>query len=210
MMRAQSVSRETIADLELFEAEVRKWTPKINLVSKSTLENLWDRHILDSLQLTEMAPTTGLWVDMGSGGGFPGIVLAIWAKHNVPKLQFKLIESDARKSAFLLNCVQKFDLNVVVHIERVESMDDLTANVVSARALASLDELLAMSERLLASDGICVFPKGITHLAEVQEAKKQWSFEHDVIQSTTNAGAAVLRISNVRRAEKNTADTRGC
>ena len=132
---AQNVSRETLDRLLTFQSLVRKWNPAINLVSRADLSDLWGRHILDSVQIFDLLPpNASIWCDFGSGGGFPGLVVAILAKEKAPALKTVLIESDKRKSVFLRQVVNDLGLNAKVLSERIDEASPQSADVVSARA----------------------------------------------------------------------------
>lgn len=192
------VSRETLSALLQFEQLVRRWTPAINLVSKATLPEIWSRHILDSTQIFSLCPPKAVtWADFGSGGGFPGIVVAILAQQLKPDLRVTLVESDLRKATFLRQAAQALSLPVAVRSARIESLDSLHADVVSARALAALPELLAHADRHLAAGGIAIFPKGARYAEELAEAQKSWAFDADVQQSQSDSEAAILVIRNI-------------
>lgn len=194
------VSRETSDRLKSFAALVRKWNPKINLVSPKTLDQLEARHIADSEQVWEFAGVAdGHWVDLGSGGGFPGLVVAIRAAEAAPGMHFTLVESDQRKSAFLMTAARELGLQVNVLAQRIEQVPPLAADIISARALASLADLLWMTERHLASDGIAIFPKGERHAIEVDEARQSWRFDMEMAQSRTEDGARLLKLRNIQR-----------
>ena len=183
------VSRETLSALLQFEQLVRRWNPAINLVSKSTLSEIWPRHILDSTQIFSLCPPKAVtWADFGSGGGFPGIVVAILAAQLKP---------DLRKATFLRQAAQTLALPVAVHSARIESLGLLQADVVSARALAPLPELLAHAHRHLAEGGIAIFPKGARYTEELAEAQKSWAFDVDVQRSQSDPDAAILVIRNI-------------
>ena len=143
------VSRETFERLEVFSEVLTKWNPKINLVSRKSLEDLWTRHILDSVQVFEIAPNTKTWLDIGSGGGLPGIIVAILAAERSPETKVTLMESDQRKCAFLRNAARECGVQVTVKSQRIEEAEPESAGVMSARALADLDILLGYSERHL-------------------------------------------------------------
>ena len=193
-----NVSRETHSKLQAFLALVIKWNRTINLVSTNSLLDGWTRHMLDSAQLWGAAQILdGLWLDMGSGGGFPGLVMAIIAKEQAPNMRISLIEADRRKSVFLSEAARQLSLTVDVHPDRVERISGLAASVVSARALAPLDELLGRAKRHLAAGGVAVFPKGQGFEAELSEARKRWRFDCDCIQSKTDPKAVMLRIENI-------------
>ena len=196
------VSRETIKKLEEYVALVVKWNPKINLISKGDLEDIWDRHIEDSAQiisLTEIGPS---WVDLGSGGGFPGIVVAILLRSISPSTKVVLVESDGRKATFLRQVALKLDLNCDVLNKRIEVISIEENTVLSARALATLPKLLDIIQPLTHKDTVCLFMKGKNFSKELKLAQDTWSFDCDVVQSQTNAEAAVLVIRNICRAKK--------
>jgi 16S rRNA (guanine527-N7)-methyltransferase len=202
LVEGLNVSRETIAALHGFQTLVQRWNPAINLVSKASLSQLWSRHILDSAQIFTFCPAHAQsWADLGSGGGFPGIVIAILAKELMPDLRLTLVESDARKATFLRQAVQAFSLPVTVQCRRIESVEPLRADVLSARALASLLDLLGFAERHLAPGGTAIFLKGERFPEEVAEARKTWAFDVDLQPSLSEAKAAILVIRNIRRAQ---------
>lgn len=198
-MHDLDVSRETIEKLKQFEALVRKWNPKINLVSKSSLDNLWSRHIVDSIQVIRTLNPKGKWVDLGSGGGFPGLVVALFASTELPDLTVTLIESDQRKAAFLRNAARECQATCTVLSKRIEQVEPQCADILSARALADLAKLLEFSERHLKPDGTALFPKGITWEKEVEDARLKWSFDIEVIKSITEPNASILKIKGVTR-----------
>lgn len=195
------VSRETAGRLDAYAALLEKWNPAINLVARSTLPDLWTRHILDSAQLLDLAPAGATsWVDLGSGGGFPGLVVAILAAERRPRLTLTLVESDLRKATFLGTVVRELGLTTRICAERSESLDPLGADVVSARALAPLTELLSHAKRHLAPGGVALFPKGAAHEAEIAEALERWRFSVQKHPSRTEPEAVVLSIGDIARA----------
>lgn len=193
-----NVSRETMDRLDDFVALVEKWNPKINLVSKKSVESIWERHVLDSAQVLEYGNIKGKWVDIGSGGGFPGIVAAILAREFSPDLSFVLVESDQRKAAFLRAAARATGVNLDVLAERVENIPSLQAQTISARALAPLDKLLEFANFHLAPNGIALFPKGASYKNEVEEARKRWDFELEDISSKSDGEAMILRIGTIK------------
>lgn len=196
-----SVSRETFAALQALEALVRRWTPAINLVSKGTLPHLWTRHIVDSAQLFSLCPESAeTWVDMGSGGGFPGLVIAILAREARPNLRVTLVESDLRKATFLRQAAQTLNLDVEVKSQRIESLEPLHADVLSARALASLQELVAIASQHLQPNGLAIFPKGARFQEELAQARETWAFDVDTRPSLSDGEAAILVIRSIHRA----------
>jgi len=193
------VSRETIQDLEAFAALTIKWTVKINLIAKASIPEIWDRHIVDSAQLYAIAPENyQKWVDIGSGGGFPGIVMAIIAKQKRPDARFVLIESDQRKATFLRTAARELNLAVEVIAARIEDAPEQSADVVSARALATLSSLIPFVQRHLKPDGICLLHKGKQAHAEIADAELNWSFhiaDHPSITDPEGRLLAIQRIS---------------
>jgi 16S rRNA (guanine527-N7)-methyltransferase len=197
-----SVSRETILTLQAFEAEVRRWSPVINLVSRGSLNHIWQRHIEDSAQLFQACPPDArTWVDLGSGGGFPGLVVAILARELRPDLRVLLVESDQRKATFLRQTAHKLGLQVDVQTARAESLPPQAADVLSARALASLSELLDLALLHLRPGGIALFPKGARHREEVEVTKKSWILDLDYAPSLSDPDAALLIIRKFHRAK---------
>ncbi|MBY6044981.1 16S rRNA (guanine(527)-N(7))-methyltransferase RsmG [Phaeobacter italicus] len=193
------VSRETYDRLKHYESLVQKWSPKINLVAKSTLEDVWDRHIVDSVQVCDLVSFPETWVDIGSGGGFPGVVVAIIAAEKARDCQVTLIESDQRKCAFLRTALRECGVKGRVISDRIEKVAPMGAGVLSARALADLSLLLEFAERHLSKDGIALFSKGVQWKKEVDNARSQWRFELESTKSWTEPDAVVLKIEGVAR-----------
>lgn len=193
-----NVSRETNERLEHYLAMLRKWNPRINLVAPSTLADAWTRHFIDSVQIHDLAPaTSGNWLDIGSGGGFPGMVIAILAQEFAPERQITLIESDQRKCVFLRSVARETNVPVTVIAKRIDQVDPLHQSVLSARALAALPDLLGFADRHLAADGVALFSKGRRWRAEIDEAARSWRFQHEVFESKTDPEAVVLRIGEI-------------
>lgn len=189
------VSRETVERLEHFAGLLEKWNRSINLVAPSTIHHIWTRHILDSAQLFPLAPdSTSSWVDLGTGGGFPGIVIALVAQELRPELVVSCVESDKRKAAFLQTAAAELDLRTRIFAARSESLPPFSADVVSARALAPLEKLISMANRHLNPDGVALFLKGAAYQREVDTALETWSFRLEAHASKTDAEAVVLRL----------------
>ena len=195
-----NVSRETSDRLRLLAELLEKWNPRINLVSKATLTDLWSRHILDSAQIFGLADhPLGHWVDIGSGGGFPGLVIAILAEESRSPSAVTLIESDQRKCAFLRTVLRETGVKGTVIAARIEQADPQGADVLSARALADLSLLFFFAERHLDASGTMLFPKGVTWEKELRSAQESWSFSHEVITSKTEPNSVILKIKDLRR-----------
>lgn len=194
-------SPEGLEKLRLFAALVAKWTQRINLVAKSTLPDLWARHIEDSARLLEAVEQPPvLWADLGAGGGFPGLVIAVILADRRAETRLILVESDQRKATFLREAARQLDLGVDVRTERAESLPPLGAGIVSARALAPLDVLCGLAHRHLAPGGFALFPKGENHVAECTAARKIWRFDLETRDDPGHKGAALLVIRNLSRA----------
>lgn len=194
------VSRETSDRMSTYAALLLKWNARINLVSRRSADELWERHIRDSAQLMDHCPENAkMWLDMGSGGGLPALVVAVLAAEKRPSLRFALIESDERKAAFLQTVVRQLDLPADVNVERIEDLPPIGADVISARALAPLVDLLAYAERHARDNAICLFPKGRNHEAELTDAKRKWHLECTAIRSRTDPDAVILKIGEFSR-----------
>ena len=189
------VSRETIHQLEVLVETLVKWQKAINLVGRTTIEDVWSRHILDSAQLAPLIPAEAKSLaDLGSGGGFPGLVLAALR----PDLDMTLIEVDARKAAFLGEAGRRMGLTKPprIVIGRIEEAPAANADVVTARALAPLGQLLAWADRHRADTAICLFHKGKGWQAELTEATKDWDITCQPLSSKTDRDAVILRIGS--------------
>jgi 16S rRNA (guanine527-N7)-methyltransferase len=191
------VSRETADRLETLVSTLERWQKAINLVSRTTLGDVWRRHVLDSAQLkpwiSEDAKTLA---DLGSGAGFPGLVVAALR----PDLEVTLIESDARKAAFLGEAARRMMLEKPpkIVVGRIEAVAPTRADVITARALAPLGQLLAWADRHRTDTAICLFHKGKGWQAEVSEAMKDWDIPHQAFNSVTDLDAVILRIGPYR------------
>lgn len=194
------VSRETFDRLRVHAELLRRWNASAGLVADSTLPDAWTRHFLDSAQLMAIAPESpAKWIDLGSGGGFPGMVLAALCAERRPRDSFVLVESNARKCAFLRAVARESGVRVTVLQDRAESLEPQAADVAAARALAPLEGLLGYAARHLAPDGTGLFHKGANRKAELEAARRDWSFILEEFPSRTSAGSAVLQIRDLRR-----------
>jgi 16S rRNA (guanine527-N7)-methyltransferase len=193
-----SVSRETERLLRDFEQQILKWTRSINLISQSTTQEVWTRHIIDSLQLMDIVPPEPrTWLDLGSGGGLPGIVVGIVARERWPMTRLTLVESDTRKAAFLKLMLKRYDLQGDVRQERAEHLGQFDASVLSARAFAPLDGLIQLGQVLMAPDGVGVFPKGRSFRDEIDKARERWRFKLVEKTSIIDPDSRILVVSEI-------------
>ncbi|KAA3441788.1 16S rRNA (guanine(527)-N(7))-methyltransferase RsmG [Mesorhizobium sp. SARCC-RB16n] len=196
---AGPVSRETFECLVAFEELFQKWNRSINLVAQSTSADVWHRHILDSAQLARIEPEARHWVDIGSGGGFPGLVMAFLLAER-PGASIDLVESNRKKASFLQTVIGQFSLPARVVARRIEDSHVLVSKpqIVTARALAPLSVLLDLSAPWLASGARALFHKGRDYRAEVQESVNRWTFDLVEHPSVTDASGVILELSHVR------------
>ncbi|MDT8345723.1 MAG: 16S rRNA (guanine(527)-N(7))-methyltransferase RsmG, partial [Thermohalobaculum sp.] len=184
-----------MARLAALETVLRRWAPRINLVSRATLEDLWARHIADSAQLADLAPPRpGVWLDLGSGAGFPGLVIAAILAERAPDCRVILIESDARKCAFLHAAAREMDVSVAIETARIEAAQPHQADVISARALAALDILLGLAARFCRPGTVLLFPKGRTVETELTEARRHWHIEARLHASRTDPLGRIVEV----------------
>jgi 16S rRNA (guanine527-N7)-methyltransferase len=195
-----AVGSVTLDRLHLLVAELRKWNPAINLVAASTLADAWRRHIAESAHLADLVEPPVHWADLGSGGGFPGLVVAILLAERSPQSRITLVESDGRKAAFLRQTATLAGVSVVVINRRIEEVPALRAGVVSARALAPLVRLLPLVHRHIAPDGIGLLPKGVRVAEELASVAGTWSFDLRRHPAPSTGGGDVLEIRNLRHA----------
>lgn len=199
-----SVSRETNALLDRYVELLLQWQKKINLIGPSTVEDVWERHIADSIQCFDLAPNARHWVDLGSGAGFPGLVVAIRMTGHGGLVE--LVESNGKKCSFLRTVARELKLRelgveVRIHNDRIENvMGNLAKpDVISARALSSLDQLLGFTDGILTGACIGIFPKGRGWREEHMAAAVNWQYELETHASQTDDDAAILEIRNARR-----------
>jgi 16S rRNA (guanine527-N7)-methyltransferase len=198
---AFDVSRETLDRLRLYVALLEQWQPRINLVASTTLPDVWHRHVADSAQLVAFAPEARTWLDLGSGAGFPGLVIAIMT-HGNPGPRVTLIESDRRKSAFLAEVARQTGISVEIHTARIEQIATQgmlePVDVVSARALAPLVRLIPLSLPFFGDATLGLFPKGRDAESEVAQARANWAFDVETTPSLTDAAARIVAVRRPR------------
>lgn len=202
VLRDASVSRETAAALDLYVDQLRRWQTVKNLVGSTTLAEVWTRHIADALQLLTIAPEATQWLDLGSGAGLPGLILAI-AGRDHPGFHVDLVESNARKCAFLLETARQTGAAATVHSARIEDVIGryIGTHIVCARALAPLPQLLAWTEPLLTTGTTGLFPKGRDVDAELTAAAREWRFVYDLVPSRTESDARIVRVTALSRVD---------
>jgi 16S rRNA (guanine527-N7)-methyltransferase len=194
---SENVSRETFLKLKHYQNLLEIWQKKINLVSQTSLTHIWERHFVDSLQILPHLPITNCTlVDMGSGAGFPGLVLAISREKS---LCVNLIESDFRKCSFLENVSRETFCPVKIFNSRLESLPEIKADFITARGLASLEKLLDYANHFCKKNSICLFLKGKNVDQEIKEAQKKWEFSLEIFPSLTDSTGRLLKISSLKR-----------
>lgn len=186
--------------LDRHVALLRKWNGAINLVAPATMEVAWDRHVFDSAQIfTLRGDGCRHWVDLGSGAGFPGMVIALIARDLEPDLRVTLVEADRRKAEFLRTVSRETEVPVTVIDSRIEAIPALNADVVSARALAPLGVLCGFLEHHMAPGGSALLLKGARAAEEVDSARRSWSFHLETLPSATDPQGSILKLTDLHR-----------
>lgn len=198
---AFKVPRETIDRLERYAALLAHWQASTNLVSEATLPELWSRHFADSAQLVELAPKARLWLDLGSGAGFPGLVVGL-LRSEEPGLRMHLVEKSAKKCAFLAEVVRATKARVEIHAMRIEQLSAGhlvgVPEVISARALAPLPDLLRLAAPLFDAHTTGLFLKGREAAVEIEAARSAWDFDVRPHRSLTSAESHILELTGLR------------
>lgn len=196
-LKDTNVSRETFERLQQYEANLRAWNARQNLVSKGSLEGVWRRHFLDSAQAYPLlGDYEGALVDVGSGAGFPGLVLSIMGAKNV-----HLVESEQKKAAFLVETAHLCGSDAVVHPIRAEALKGVSAGIITARAVAPLDRLLELTFPLFEPRTRGIFLKGLNVVGELTEAHKKWKITTDRVPSRSDPSGTVIIVREVNRVE---------
>ena len=189
---------DTVARLETYEQLLRRWQSAVNLVAKSSLDQVWQRHFADSAQLFGMAPEAKHWLDIGSGAGFPGLVIALIGAD--AGIRVCLVESSERKCAFLAEVARETDVAVEIRNERIESYASqrtvARSDVVTARGLAPLEKILRLSAPLFGANTVGLFLKGRQAESEVEAAKRDWTFHVKLVPSRTDRSARIVEVRN--------------
>ena len=192
------VGDDTLERLKAYTALLEKWQRTVNLIGRGSLTDVWRRHLLDSAQLGPLLPP-GIKniVDIGSGAGFPGLVLAITAATALKDAEVHLVESNERKCAFLREVNRATDAGAIIHHSRIEDLSDLMADVVVSRAVASLQQLLQYANPVLKKGGQCFFLKGKKWRYELTQAQKKWIINDSAIQSLSDSSGMVLKLEAI-------------
>lgn len=199
-MEKYSVSRETYDRLKTYQSLLTEWQEKFNLVSNNSLNDAWERHFVDSVQLWKFIPENAQNIlDFGSGAGFPGMVLAVVAKEKTPYLKVGLVESISKKTLYLKEVSDKLGVNVEVINDRIENIPAQKADVITSRAMTSLNGLLGYAYRFCKPDTICIFPKGKKYAEELAEAHRHWKFKCRIEPSEISEEGRILIVSNLSK-----------
>lgn len=196
-VKEEDVSRETQDKLKTYAALLSKWNQQINLIGRSTEQEIWNRHIEDSAQLQSYIPNNAMsLMDIGTGAGLPGMILAII----FPDLVVDLVEANQKKCAFLENAKHQLHLNKVsIHPKRIEAIQGKQYDVITSRALAPLKKLCSYSEPFLKENTLCIFPKGSTVKTEIEELKECWVGDITLHPSTTHQQSSIVLLRNIRK-----------
>ena len=193
-----NVSRETLNSFCEYQTLLAKWNKKINLVSKNTLANLWERHFLDSGQIINHVDALGKrWVDVGAGAGFPGLVVALLLKDRKIDCDMILVEKNTKKVFFLNEVIRKLNLNVTVVNKNVESIESLNADILTARAFSELKKLVELALFHRKEKGVCLFLKGENYRFELDKTLNYWFFDYDVFDSLSNSSGKIIRVKKI-------------
>ena len=197
-MEKYNVSRETFLKLKTYETSLHEWQNKFNLVSNASLENAWQRHFEDSVQLFKFIPMSArTMLDFGSGAGFPALVLAVMAQEKMPNLKVKLIESIKKKTLYLNTVKELCQLNVDVVNDRIENLPAQKVDVITSRAMCNLNDLLKYSLRFTTKQTLMIFPKGRSYQEELDEARRNWKFDCRIEKNEVSDDGVILLINHL-------------
>lgn len=192
-----NVSRETMENIRIYASLLKKWQRKLNLVSETSLPDMWQRHFYDSFQLKklfDLSKSENLQIlDIGSGAGFPGLLLSMLGLG-----EFHMVESNGKKCTFMRQVIRETNCNAIVHNERAEKMKPFPVDYIVSRACASLDKLLDLGRNFIGRDTICLFLKGQTADREIAEARANWEFELEKFTSIAEESGAILKVSHIK------------
>ena len=197
-MKEFNVSRETLNSFCEYESLLTKWNEKINLVSKNSLVDIWDRHFLDSGQIINHVDASGkIWVDVGAGAGFPGLVVALLLKDRKIDCDFTLVEKNKKKVFFLNEVIRNLKLKVKVVNSSIGCIEPLNADILTARAFSELKDLIQIAHHHRKEGGICLFLKGENYRFELDKTLNYWFFDYDVVDSVSNPSGKIIRVKKI-------------
>ena len=199
-VKSLNVSRETLNCFYEYKTLLSKWNEKINLVSKNTLVDIWERHFLDSGQIIKHVEASGKrWVDVGSGAGFPGLVVALLLRDRKIDCNLVLVEKNPKKGFFLNEVIRKLNLNVEVVNDNIHTLEPLNADILTARAFSELNNLIEISFRHRKKEGLCLFLKGENYRFELDKTLNYWFFEYDIVDSLSSSSGKIIRVKKIFR-----------
>ena len=197
-VKSLNVSRETLNGFYEYETLLSKWNEKINLVSKNTLVDIWERHFLDSGQIIKHVEASGKrWVDVGSGAGFPGLVIALLLRDRKIDCNLVLVEKNPKKGFFLNEVIRKLNLSVKVVNDNIYTLEPLNADILTARAFSELNNLIEIAFRHRKKDGICLFLKGGNYRIELDKTLNYWFFDYDIVDSLSSSSGKIIRVKKI-------------
>ena len=197
-VKSLNVSRETLNGFYEYESLLSKWNEKINLVSKNTLMDIWERHFLDSGQIIKhVEASEKRWVDVGSGAGFPGLVVALLLRDRKIDCDLVLVEKNPKKVFFLNEVIRKLNLGVEVVNDNIGTLEPLNADILTARAFSELNNLIELAFRHRKKEGICLFLKGENYRIELDKTLNYWFFDYDIIDSLSSSSGKIIRVKKI-------------
>ena len=197
-VKSLNVSRETLNGFYEYETLLSKWNEKINLVSKKTLVDIWERHFLDSGQIIKHVEVSGKrWVDVGSGAGFPGLVVALLLRDRKIDCDLVLVEKNSKKGFFLNEVIRKLNLSVEVVNDNIDNLEPLNADILTARAFSELNNLMEIAFRHRKKEGICLFLKGENYRNELDKTLNNWFFDYDIVGSLSSPSGNIIRVKKI-------------
>ena len=197
-VKSLNVSRETLNGFYEYETLLSKWNEKINLVSKNTLVDIWERHFLDSGQIIKHVEVSGKrWVDVGSGAGFPGLVVALLLRDRKIDCDLVLVEKNPKKGFFLKEVIRKLNLTVEVVNDNIDTLEPLNADILTARAFSELNNLIEIAFRHRKKEGICLFLKGENYRMELDKTLNYWFFDYDIVDSLSSSSGKIIRVKKI-------------
>ena len=197
-IKSLNVSRETLKGFHEYKTLLSKWNEKINLVSKNTLVDIWERHFLDSGQIIKHVEASGKrWVDVGSGAGFPGLVVALLLRDRKIDCDLVLVEKNQKKGFFLKEVIRKLNLSVEVVNDNIDTLEPLNADILTARAFSELNNLIEIAFHHRKKEGICLFLKGENYRIELDKPLNYWFFDYDIVDRLSSSSGKIIRVKKI-------------